>query len=155
MVFSSNIFLFLFLPVYPGCYYLTPLKWRSLTILIGSFIFYAWWRVDFLFLFASVILWNYSLARLIIRNEDTQRARRWMQIGVAGNLLTLGLFKYFNFGVESLNAALGASGLNSIEALRFVLPIGISFYIFQSISFLMDVYRKDAPPLCARKTPCL
>ena len=69
-----------------------------------------------------------------------------MQIGVAGNLVTLGIFKYFNFGIDSLNAVLNASGINSIEALRFILPIGISFHIFQCISFLIDIYRKDAVP---------
>ncbi len=145
MVFSSLIFLFLFLPLFLAAYYLTPNRWRSVTILIGSYIFYAWWRVDFLLLFAGVTGWNYLIARRMTLHEGSIRGRRWMQVGVAGNLLTLGIFKYFNFGVESLNAALNASGFNTIEALRFILPIGISFYTFQSISFLVDVYRKDAP----------
>jgi len=69
-----------------------------------------------------------------------------MQIGVAVNLAVLGLFKYFNFGIDSLNALLNQSSTDSLGALQFILPIGISFYIFQSISFLIDVYRKDAPP---------
>lgn len=146
MVFSSNIFLFLFLPVYLGIYYLTPFKWRSLIILLGSYIFYAWWRVDFLFLLIGVTLWNHWSAKLILKCEGQDWGLRWMQIGVIGNLATLGLFKYFNFGVDSLNILLEQSGMNSIEALRFILPIGISFYIFQSISFLVDVYRKDTPP---------
>ncbi len=146
MVFSSNIFLFLFLPFFLGIYYLTPTRWKSLTILLGSYSFYAWWRVDFLLLFAGVTLWNHVVAKNILKYEGQKSGRRWMQIGVAGNLLTLGLFKYFNFGVESLNALLNASGMNSVEAIKFILPIGISFYIFQSISFLIDVYRKDAPP---------
>lgn len=144
MVFSSNIFLFLFLPGYLGLYYLTPPKWRSLTILIGSYVFYAWWRVNFLFLLIGVTLWNYLISRRIV--PGVPEGKRWMQVGVAGNLAVLGLFKYFNFGVDSLNGLLEQSGINSIEALRFILPIGISFYIFQSISFLIDVYRKDAPP---------
>ena len=147
MVFSSNIFLFLFLPLYLGLYYLTPLKWRSLTIIIGSYAFYAWWRVDFLALFAGVTLWNYVLSKLIVgKDEEQSRSKRWMLVGVAGNLFTLALFKYFNFGVDSLNALLGRSAENTIDALTFILPIGISFYIFQSISFLIDVYRRDAPP---------
>lgn len=145
MVFSSLIFLFLFLPFFLAVYYLTPFRWRSLIILIGSYIFYAWWRVDFLLLFVGVTLWNYLIARRIISNLESARGRRWMQIGVIGNLITLGIFKYFNFGLDSINAILGASGINTVEALRFILPIGISFYIFQSISFLIDIYRKDAP----------
>lgn len=146
MVFSSGIFLFLFLPLFLAAYYLTPWRWKSLTILIGSYVFYAWWRVDFLLLFAGVTLWNHILAKLILHYDGQMAGRRWMQVGVLGNLLTLGVFKYFNFGVDSLNAILDASGQSSFESMRFILPIGISFYIFQSISFLIDVYRKDAPP---------
>lgn len=141
MVFSSNIFLFVFLPLFLTAYYATPQRLRSVPILIGSYIFYAWWRVDFLALFAGVTVWNYLIYKQIARTEN----KRWMQIGVAGNLAVLGLFKYFNFGIESLNAALDASGMSTIEALKFILPIGISFYIFQAISFLIDIYRKDAP----------
>ncbi|MFP4313014.1 MAG: MBOAT family O-acyltransferase [Alphaproteobacteria bacterium] len=146
MVFSSLIFLFLFLPVFLGLYYLTPYKFRSITILIGSYFFYAWWRVDFLLLLVAVTYWNYIISKLILKNDGNQIGRRWMQLGVVGNLICLGFFKYFNFGVDSLNALLNESGMQTIEALRFILPIGISFYIFQSISYLIDVYRKDAPP---------
>lgn len=148
MVFSSLIFLLFFLPVFMLAYYLTPMRGRSVTILIGSYVFYAWWRVDFLFLLIAVTLWNYLIAHHIVRilDEKPLLARWWMQFGVALNLMTLGIFKYFNFGIDSLNAILETSGMNTIEALRFILPIGISFYIFQAISFLIDVYRKDAPP---------
>ncbi len=146
MVFSSAIFLFLFLPFYLAIYYFTPFRWRSFTILVGSYVFYAWWRVDFLFLFAGVTLWNFFCGKRIMACEGRPSSRLWMQAGVAGDLLTLAFFKYYNFGIESLNAILSASGMNTMEALRFILPIGISFYIFQSISFLIDLYRKDAPP---------
>lgn len=142
MVFSSNIFLFAFLPLFLGFYYLTPVRLRSLPILVGSYAFYAWWRVDFTLLFAGVTLWNYFIFK---RMKKGKNDRRWMQVGVVGNLLTLCLFKYFNFGVDSLNAVLEQSGMSSISALQIILPIGISFYIFQAISFLIDVYRKDAP----------
>lgn len=119
-----------------------PVRLRSIPILIGSYVFYAWWRVDFVLLFASVTLWNYLMFRLIARGKSE---RRWMQVGVAGNLLTLGLFKYFNFGFDSFNAALAKFGAGPIDVMQIILPIGISFYIFQAISFLIDVYRKDAP----------
>ncbi len=142
MVFSSNIFLFAFLPAFLAIYYLTPLKYRSIPILIGSYAFYAWWRVDFTFLFAGVTLWNYIVFRQIAKEKN---ASLWMKIGVAGNLLTLGIFKYFNFGVDSLNMAIAELGGQPIEAMKIILPIGISFYIFQAISFLIDVARKDAP----------
>lgn len=146
MVFSSLIFLFIFLPVFLSIYYLTPNRGRSFVILFGSCIFYAWWRVDFLLLILAITYWNYLTANRILKYNSDQRSRRWMLAGVAGNLITLGIFKYFNFGVDSLNTVLDASGMNTIQALRFILPIGISFHIFQCISFLIDIYRKDAEP---------
>lgn len=142
MVFSSNIFLFAFLPLFLSLYYLTPIRYRSIPILIGSYVFYAWWRIDFMALFAGVTLWNYFVFTQIKRETY---ARRWMQIGVAGNLITLGVFKYFGFGVDSFNVLLQEMGAAPIEAMKIILPIGISFYTFQAVSFLIDVYRKDAP----------
>ena len=142
MIFSSHIFLFAFLPLFLSLYYLTPDKYRSIPILIGSYIFYAWWRVDFIALFAGVTIWNYLIYKNMVRRDN---AKRWMQAGIVGNLLTLGFFKYANFGVESFNNALSSIGASSIELAHIILPIGISFYIFQAISFLVDVYRKDAP----------
>lgn len=143
MVFSSNIFLFAFLPVFLTVYYLTPNRFRSLPILIGSYIFYAWWRIDFLGLFFGVTVWNYLIYKKIISSEN--HSARWMKLGVVGNLVALGFFKYFNFGVDSFNLLLTEIGFTPISAMQVILPIGISFYIFQAISFLIDVHRKDAP----------
>lgn len=142
MVFSSNIFLFTFLPVFLSVYYLTPEKYRSIPILIGSYVFYAWWRLDFVLLFAGVTLWNYFIYKNITKSE---KAKRWMQVGVVGNLLTLGFFKYANFGVDSFNSALVSIGGEPLSMAYIILPIGISFYVFQAISFLVDIYRKEAP----------
>lgn len=90
MVFSSNIFLFLFLPAFLGLYYLTPFRHRSLVILIGSYAFYAWWRVDFLLLFVAVTFWNYFIGLAIHRaGVGTASARKWVAIGVGGDLATL------------------------------------------------------------------
>ncbi len=90
MVFSSNVFLFLFLPIFLGLYYLCPNRGRNLLILVGSYTFYAWWRVDFLLLFAAVTLWNYVFALRIQAHAGTETARRWVVAGVVGNLATLG-----------------------------------------------------------------
>lgn len=141
MVFSSAIFLFAFLPLFLVAYYLTPVRWRSVPLLAASYAFYAFWRVDFAFLFFGVTLWNYFIYRRMVAGHE----KRWMQVGVAGNLAVLGIFKYAGFGVAALNDALVALGLPPFAALHILLPIGISFYIFQSISFLIDIYRKDAP----------
>ncbi len=144
MVFSSNVFLFLFLPAYLLAYYLTPSRYRSWTILIGSYIFYGWWRVDFLLLFAGVTLWNYLAGRMIDRHGSRSReARRWVIAGIGVDLAILACFKYAGFGVASLNRLLLSMGLQSLGSLEIILPIGISFYIFQAISYLVDVYRGD------------
>ncbi|WP_020410964.1 MBOAT family O-acyltransferase [Hahella ganghwensis] len=147
MVFSSNIFLFLFLPAFLAVYYLTPYRGKSLVILIGSYLFYAWWRVDFLLLFVAVTFWNYWIG-INISNalSGSVKAKRWVALGVAGNLGTLGYFKYANFGVDSLNALLTGLGFQPFEIMHVILPIGISFYIFQAISYIVDVYRGDTEP---------
>lgn len=146
MVFSSNVFLFLFLPIFLGLYYLCPNRGRNLLILIGSYTFYAWWRVDFLLLFAAVTLWNYLFGLRIQAHAGTETARRWVVAGVLGNLATLGYFKYANFGVANINAVLESMGMEPFILTSVILPIGISFYIFQSISYLIDVYRRDTEP---------
>ncbi|MBN8240671.1 MBOAT family protein [Marinobacter hydrocarbonoclasticus] len=147
MVFSSNIFLFLFLPAFLGLYYLTPFRHRSWVILLGSYAFYAWWRVDFLLLFVAVTAWNYVIGLGIHRaGIGTARARKWVGVGVAGDLATLGYFKYANFGVDSLNEIFLSMGYQPLELAHIILPIGISFYIFQAISYVVDVYRGDTEP---------
>ncbi|MDX1456346.1 MAG: MBOAT family protein [Marinobacter sp.] len=147
MVFSSNIFLFLFLPAFLGLYYLTPFRHRSWIILIGSYAFYAWWRVDFLLLFFAVTLWNYCIGLGIGRaGVGTAAARKWVALGVVGDLSTLGYFKYANFGVDSLNSLMLSLGYQPFELAHIILPIGISFYIFQAISYVVDVYRGDTEP---------
>lgn len=149
MVFSSSIFLFLFLPLFLGIYYAVPFRYKSLVILVGSYSFYAWWRVDFLLLFVLVTLWNYLIGKQI-HHYATQGQRnlskRWLVIGLTGNLATLGYFKYVDFGIASLNVALESLGSGPLPLANVILPIGISFYIFQAISYLVDVYRGDTAP---------
>lgn len=147
MVFSSNVFLFLFLPAFLAAYYLTPNRHRSWLIVAGSYLFYAWWRVDFLLLFIAVTAWNYGIGRAIAaRGPRTLAARRWVAAGVIGDLAVLGVFKYANFGIDSFNALLTSAGLEPFNWTAILLPIGISFYIFQSISYIVDLYRGDAAP---------
>lgn len=144
MVFSSNVFLFLFLPLFLAVYYAAPARARNAVILVGSYAFYAWWRVDFLLLFAAVTYWNYWIGRAISTDgPGTPQARRWLITGVAVDLGVLGYFKYANFGVDTLNGLLGIAGAAPIQVTDVILPIGISFYIFQAISYIADVYRRD------------
>ena len=146
MVFSSNIFLFAFLPLFLVCYYLTPWRAKSGLILIFSYFFYAWWRPDFLGLLVGVTLVSYGFALAIGASLNQNRRYYLLTAGVALNLLALTYFKYANFGIESLNVALRGLGFNAIEFTHVLLPIGLSFYIFHAISYLVDIYRREAPP---------
>jgi alginate O-acetyltransferase complex protein AlgI len=145
MVFTSNLFLFIFLPVFLALYYLIPFKARSALILVFSYVFYGWWRPDFAFLLGGVTLVTYVLT-LWMDSPSRQRQRyAILTLGVVLNLLALGYFKYFNFGVDSLNVLIKTAGLSPLEFTKVVLPIGLSFYIFHAISYMVDVYRGDAP----------
>jgi alginate O-acetyltransferase complex protein AlgI len=146
MVFSSNIFLFAFLPLFLACYYLTPWRAKSAVILLFSYVFYAWWRPDFLGLLVGVTAGSYAFALAIDHSKDEAKRHRLLALGVTLNLLALGYFKYANFGIDSLNAILLAFGFKSVEFTRVLLPIGLSFYIFHAISYLVDIYRREAPP---------
>ncbi|MBN2657463.1 MAG: MBOAT family protein [Spirochaetales bacterium] len=147
MVFTTPAFLFLFMPLFFLFYYLVPAKGRTSVILLGSWLFYAFWRVDFLFLLITVSFGNYLFGRSIHKTgEKEEKKRLWLAAAVALNLTVLAYFKYFNFGAESLNELLKLAGLSPLAYQEVILPIGISFYIFQSMSYVIDVYRKDAPP---------
>jgi alginate O-acetyltransferase complex protein AlgI len=145
MVFTSNLFLFIFLPIFLLTYYVIPFRSRSALILLFSYIFYGWWRPDFALLLGAVSVGTYFLTLLM---ESAQwRARRFpvLTLGVTLNLAALAYFKYFNFGVDSLNTVIAAAGFTPFSYAHVVLPIGLSFFIFQAISYMVDVYRGDAP----------
>jgi alginate O-acetyltransferase complex protein AlgI len=148
MVFSTTVFLFLFLPVFLAVYYLLPARHRSAWILAASLTFYGWWRLDFLLLMVATTVWSHLLCRAIARHRDLtrRRAKQALVAGIVLNIGTLAYFKYFNFGVDSLSALLVALGGTELTAWRVILPIGISFYVFQATSYLIDVYRGDAEP---------
>lgn len=146
MVFSSNIFLFVYLPLFLASYYLTPWRWKSLHILVFSYAFYAWWRPDFLALLVAVTVGTYAVALAIGAAPDKKRKLRWLTLGVTANLAALAYFKYANFGMDSLNAVLGWMGASAVAFTHVLLPIGLSFYIFHAISYLVDIYREEAPP---------
>jgi alginate O-acetyltransferase complex protein AlgI len=146
MVFSSNIFLFAFLPLFLVTYYLTPWRGKSALILLFSYAFYAWWRPDFLGILVGITVVSYGFA-LAIENSPSESTRyTLLTAGVALNLIALAYFKYANFGVESLNTALVGLGLSPVHFTHVLLPIGLSFYIFHAISYLVDIYRREAPP---------
>ena len=108
MVFSSTFFLLVFLPLFLAIYYLTPFRGRSMVILLGSYAFYAWWRVDFLGLFIAATLWNYWIGIRLESALGTPQAKRWLALGIGVDLAVLAYFKYADFGIGSLNGLLTA-----------------------------------------------
>ena len=139
MVFSSLVFLFLFLPVVLILYYLTPRKFRNLTLLIADLVFYAWGEPVFVLLMIFSIVINYIAGILLGKYHDKKNLSKWILIAdVAVNLGLLGFFKYAGLIGETLNIVLPFLNLPAIEV---ALPIGISFYTFQTMSYTIDVYR--------------
>ncbi len=145
MVFTSAVFLYLFLPLFLLVYYLLRGRARLAWILLASWVFYGWWRLDFLALILAATCWTWLGGLWIGRRRGRRSARVAVGLGVALNLGVLGYFKYFNFGIQSLNALLASLGASTLTAWEVVLPVGISFYLFHSISYLVDVHRGDAP----------
>ena len=146
MVFASFEFLFLFLPPFFAVYFLTPFKYRNWVILLFSWAFYAWWRIDFLALLVGVTVFTYTIARLMdAAGPQSPRAKTLMIVGLLGNLGVLAYFKYANFGVSTFNQLVGALGLHPMGWSDIVLPIGLSFYVLQSVSYLVDLRRGDVP----------
>ncbi|HEO71112.1 MAG TPA: MBOAT family protein [Candidatus Hydrogenedentes bacterium] len=156
MVFSSHLFLFYFLPPALAMYYTMPKRAKHLALTLLSYIFYGWANPYFVFLMLGSTLVDYCCGRVIARGlrvalaPDTPRTcaqRLAIIVSICTNLGLLGFFKYFNFGIDSYNALVGALGVDAIQwhtFFRVTLPLGISFYTFQSMSYTIDVYRGDA-----------
>lgn len=137
MVFASTSFIFLFLPIFLLAYALVGARWRNLTILAFSWVFYAWWRLDFLALIVSIAVWSWLTGLWIHRSHGRQR-RYALVAAIMWPLLSLLWFKYANLLAQTATW-LGAP-LGHWEAI--ILPIGLSFFVFGAISYSVDVYRK-------------
>jgi alginate O-acetyltransferase complex protein AlgI len=155
MVFSSYLFLFYFLPLSLLLYYTAPPRARHVVLTLLSYVFYGWANPLFVvLLFASTMI-DYAAGLVMARHppDGTPRARPArlaLVASIVSNLSLLGFFKYYNFGAENLTALAGWLGLPALgldTALRVTLPLGISFYTFQSMSYTIDVYRGHAQPI--------
>ncbi len=147
MVFSSIFFLLYFLPVFLIIYHIIPHKYRNWWILISSILFYSWGAPKFVFVVvASVIIDYYIINEMHKMNND--KNRKWMlALSISINIGLLLFFKYANFFVENVNSVLQGIGFEQVGWTSIALPIGISFYTFQTLTYSIDVYRKVHKPL--------
>ena len=141
MLFSSIPFAFYFLPAVLALYFAVPFRFKNAVLLVFSLVFYAWGEPGYLLLMAISILLGWLFGLLIGKYRGTARARLFLVLSVAVSLGLLGWFKYADFAVNTLNAL----GLR-LPLPHVALPIGISFYTFQILSYTIDVYRGDALP---------
>jgi alginate O-acetyltransferase complex protein AlgI len=143
MLFSSPIFLFLFLPVVlTVCVLLPGTKARNFWLLSMSLVFYAWGQVDFILLLLASTLMNYGLGLWVDRSENTANRKLAVVVAVFVNIGLLAFFKYADFIVQLLNSALEAAGIVPVHQPHIPLPIGISFFTFHALSYVIDVYRR-------------
>lgn len=146
MLFSSIIFIFFFLPLTLGLYYIIPsryLRARNAVLLAASLIFYSWGEPVYVLLMIYSAFLNYFCA-LQVKSEQRKggTGKKNLTFAVVMNLFILGFFKYFGFLMDTINSVTGAH----IKYTALALPIGISFYTFQAMSYVIDVYRNDVPP---------
>lgn len=142
MRFSSLPFLFGFLPLTLALYFAAPPRWRNLVLLLTSLVFYGWGEPVYLGIMVLSILIDYTHGLLVERYRSRDKLARWFVAeSVILNLGLLGFFKYWDFFAENLSRLPGIT----LPALGLPLPIGISFFTFQTMSYTIDVYRRDAP----------
>jgi len=145
MVFSSIVFLYIFLPVFFLLYHISSEKLKNYLLLGASIFFYAWGAPKFVFLVLASLTVNFYLVALIDRKEKLREV--YLVASVLINVGLLGYFKYANFFVENVNSVLSVLGIGAVSWTKVLLPIGISFFTFQSLTYTVDVYRKVHSPL--------
>lgn len=142
MVFSSLTFLYLYLPVVLLIYYLVPKQAQNFVLFVSGFLFYAWGEPVYIFLMTFTVLVDYTCGRVMTRFDHNNKARLAVLLtSIVINMSILAVFKYNSFVVQNLNALLGLT----IKDPKIALPIGISFYTFQSMSYTIDLYRRNVP----------
>lgn len=147
MVFSSVIFLVYFLPIFLAIYFITPRAAKNYVLLAASIFFYQWEAPRFIFVILGTTALDFYLVKTL-HNASTEKKRRlFLVLSLCLNLGLLFYFKYCNFFIDNLNLLLGSFGAPAIKWMEVVLPIGISFYTFESLTYVVDVYRRVHKPL--------
>ncbi len=146
MLFNSYLFWIFFLVVFI-LYWRLPHRRQNRLLLVASYVFYGAWDWRFLSLIIASTLVDFYSARALHRHVDIARRKPWLVLSILTNLGLLGVFKYFDFFVFELQAILEFAGLPAtLPTLQVLLPVGISFYTFQTMSYTIDVYRRRAEP---------
>ena len=147
MLFNSIEFAVFFVIVM-AAYHVLSFRWQNRMLLVASYVFYGWWDWRFLSLIVLSTIIDYFCGLRIDRAEESSSARQWpLVVSMVANLGTLGVFKYYNFFAESLSASLHSIGVTfDLHFAAIVLPVGISFYTFQTMSYTIDIYRGRMKP---------
>jgi len=151
VVFSSHIFLFYFLPLALALYYASPRPLKHFTLTLLSYVFYGWWNPWFTLLMLGSTLVDYACGKMITaEGGGTRQKKAGLWISVIANLAVLAFFKYSIFFAENVSVLLQMAGQENVALPQFlfrgVLPVGNSFYTFQSMSYSIDLYRGHAKP---------
>ena len=147
MIFSSHIFLLYFLPLFLVVYFVVPPKGRNVVLLMGSVLFYAWGAPEFVLILLASTVANYYLVKAMHRARRQGVRKMFCAAALVLCLGLLAYFKYANFFVENVNALLSALGLGTMTWTKVLLPIGISFFTFQSVTYVVDTYRGVNEPM--------
>ena len=147
MVFSSSLFLLYFLPLFLVGYSLLNKKFKNYWILLSSIIFYAWGAPKFVFVILCSTILDFYLVRTLHREDRAQRRKLYLFLSIFLNLGLLLFFKYSNFFVENVNNVLSFLGEENLKWTAIALPIGISFYTFQTLTYSIDIYKRREKPL--------
>jgi alginate O-acetyltransferase complex protein AlgI len=147
MVFSSAVFLIGFLPLFLLIYWAADKKYKNVVILISSILFYSWGAPKFIFVILGTTFIDYHLVKWMWNTNTPLKRRLMLTLSVSVNLGLLVYFKYSNFFVENTNEMLAAIGIEGFKWTKLILPIGISFYTFETITYVVDVYRRVHKPL--------
>ena len=147
MIFSSHIFLLYFLPAFLLVYFLVPARWRNGVLLVASILFYAWGAPDFILILLASTVANFYLVRAMHQARRPALRKLFCTLAIVLCLGLLAYFKYANFFVDNFNALLAAFGLRPVAWAKVLLPIGISFFSFQSLTYVVDTYRGVNAPM--------
>ena len=146
MVFSSILFLLYFLPVFMLVYILLPKSWKNHWALFVSILFYAWGAPNFLYVVLGTSLIDFYLVQALYKSDKPQRRKLLLTVSLTLNLGLLAYFKYANFFIENVNATLNSMGFQALDWTQVALPIGISFFTFQTLTYAIEVYRHEHAP---------